>query len=241
MIPKIIHFCWFGSAEYPQLVKKCINTWKKVLPDYEIMLWNEDNFAIDDYCFAKEALKSKKYAFVADVCRLVALRDFGGIYMDTDVEIIQSLDKFLHHKAFIGFENNDVLCTAIIGSERSGVWVKEMLEYYKNRSFYTSDGKYDTTTNVEIISNIMQGKGYVLDNDYRDYNNYITLYPSKVFSPKSHLDGKIRMSDNTVAIHHFAGSWFSKTERRNKKIKVFLRNIIGNKNFERIKLLKKKG
>ncbi|MDM1507652.1 glycosyl transferase [Myroides odoratimimus] len=241
MIPKIIHYCWFGKGEFPDLINKCVESWRKYLPEYELMFWTEDNFDVDRYPFARQALECKKYAFVSDVCRLYVLKQYGGIYLDTDVEILKNLDCFLHHEAFSGFEDNNSVPTGIMASIKDGRWVSDMLEYYENRSFIKSDGEMDMTTNVNVITDIMKIKGLVLNNSFQIIPNYIAFYPSDVFCPKSHLDGKIRKTDNTVAIHHFAGSWLSKTERRNKKIKVFLRSIIGNKNFERIKLLKKKG
>lgn len=238
MIPKIIHYCWFGRGKYPALINKCIESWQKHLPEFEIVFWNEDNFDFDQYPFARQALENKKYAFVSDVCRLSVLKQFGGVYLDTDVEILENLDNFLHHEAFSGFEDNNSVPTGIMASIKDGEWVSDMLEYYENRDFIKSDGEMDMTTNVSIITDMMKIKGLILNNSFQIIPNYIAFYPSDVFCPKSHLDGKVRMTDSTVAIHHFAGSWLSKSEKRNKKIKGFLRNIIGNKNFEKMKSLK---
>ena len=123
MIPKIIHYCWFGSNKKPRKVRKCIAIWKKLLPDYEFIEWNEDNFDINMIEYAKEAYNEKKYAFVSDVARLYALLQFGGIYMDTDVELLKPLDSFLNHRAFCGFESENFLSTAMIGADKGSEWI----------------------------------------------------------------------------------------------------------------------
>jgi len=151
MIPKIIHYCWFGRNPLPSLAVKCINSWKKYLPEYEIKEWNESNFDVEKYRFAKEALDCKKYAFVSDVCRLYVIEKFGGIYMDTDVEVLKPLDCFLHHTAFSGFENDSFVPTGIMASVKGGVWANEMLAYYDNRSFFREDGEMDTISNAFIM------------------------------------------------------------------------------------------
>lgn len=235
MIPKIIHYCWFGRGEAPKLMLTCIASWKKFLPEYDIVLWNEDNFPFQDFPFAKQALDCKKYAFVSDVCRLYALYQYGGIYLDTDVEILGSLDPYLHHFAFSGFEDNENVPTGIMASMKQGAWAKDMLAYYDNRSFVDQFGNMDTMTNVQIISQLMVEKGLVLNNTFQEIPEYITFYPSEYFCPKSHLDGKIRQTKNTLVIHHFAGSWLSKSERKKMKIKRMVRNLIGNDTFEKIK------
>ncbi|MDR0228181.1 MAG: glycosyl transferase [Flavobacteriaceae bacterium] len=235
MIPKIIHYCWFGRGEFSPLVKKCMQSWKQYLPEYEVMFWNEDNFDLDEYPFAREALEQRKYAFVSDICRLSVLKKYGGVYLDTDVEMLKGLDEYLHHHAFSGFENNNAIPTGLMASIAEGMWVSDMLKYYEGRSFIKKDGELDMTTNVIIISELMSDKGVVFNNTYQEIPDYFTLYPSEYFCPKSHLDGKLTLTENTVAIHHFSGSWLSKAEKRNKRIKSLIRNIIGNNNFERIK------
>ena len=140
MIPKIIHYCWFGRNPLPPLAKKCIASWKKHLPEYEIKEWNEDNFDLDMFPYDREAYDNRKFAFVTDIVRLYALYNEGGIYMDTDVEVLKSLDGFLHHTAFSGFENETDVPTGIMASEKGGLWAKENLEYYNGRHFVKSDG-----------------------------------------------------------------------------------------------------
>ncbi len=207
MIPKIIHYCWFGRGQKPELAVKCIESWKKFLPDYLIKEWNEDNFNLDISPYVREAYDNKKYAFVSDVARLYALYTEGGIYMDTDVEVLKPLDCFLNHHAFSGFENNHCVPTGIMASEKNGVWAKENLEYYNNRHFVKSGGVWDTTTNVTIITNYMLKKGLDPVNKYQDFPGLITMYPSDYFCPKDHGTGKIHLTENTYTIHHYSGSW----------------------------------
>ena len=123
MIPKIIHYCWFGRGEMPPLAKKCIKSWKKYCPDYEIKEWNEDNFDLDMYPYAREAYDNRKFAFVTDVVRLYAIYTEGGIYMDTDVEVLKPLDSFLKHIAFSGYENDTLVPTGIMASEKGAKWI----------------------------------------------------------------------------------------------------------------------
>ena len=152
MIPKVIHYCWFGKGKMPDLALKCLESWKKYCPDYVIKEWNEDNFDLDLYPYAREAYDNRKFAFVTDVVRLYALYHEGGIYMDTDVELVNSIDKFLHHTAFSGFESEKNVPTGIMASVKGGTWVQENLDVYTNRKFVNSDGTLDLTTNVYLIT-----------------------------------------------------------------------------------------
>src|SRR5699024_8907222 len=128
MIPKIIHYCWFGGNELSKTTKVCINSWKKKLPDYKIIEWNESNFDINSNQYVKEAYQAGRYAFVTDYVRLYVLYHYGGIYMDTDVEVLKSLDSFLKHQAFTGCENEKNSVTGIIGSEKDHEWIKTLLD-----------------------------------------------------------------------------------------------------------------
>ncbi len=209
MIPKIIHYCWFGNGALPQLTVDCINSWKKYLPDYEIKVWDEENFDINNYRFAREAYAERKFAFVSDVCRLHALHTDGGIYLDTDVEFIKALpDEILSKNAFTGFEDNLLISSAIMGSEKGGEWVSDLLKHYEDRSFYRANGSLDTLPNTEIITSFMKDKkGITVNNKYQDLKGYCVIYPSDYFCPKSWKTLKINITPSTICIHHFAGSW----------------------------------
>lgn len=240
MIPKIIHYCWFGGNALPPLAIKCIASWKKYLPKYEIIEWNEDNFNIEQYPFANEALEHKKYAFISDVCRLHVLKEHGGIYMDTDVEVLRSLDIFLEKTAFSGFENYDFVPTGIMASEKGSIWVTEMLAYYDNRYFIKSNGELDTLSNTYIITQLMKAKGFKMNNTFQEIEGYVSFYPNDFFCPKSYKTGKIELTQNSYCIHHFAKSWIPFREKWKNIAKMKVMNIFGSKNIQKvIDILKK--
>lgn len=218
MIPKIIHYCWFGGNPLPELAVKCIESWKKFCPDYEIKQWDETNFDLHYNDYVWEAFLSKKWAFITDVVRLYVLDLYGGIYMDTDVEVVKHLDPFLNHEAFSGFENNENIPTGIMASVKGGKWVSDNLHYYDDKHFIKEDGSLDLTTNVVTITNYMLPLGLQQNNTFQDFPGLITFYPKDYFCPKSYEDGKIYLTSNTVTIHHFAGSWHTPTQRLKKKI-----------------------
>ena len=231
MIPKIIHYCWFGGGDKPELAVKCIESWKKYLSDYEIKEWNEENFDITQNQYVREAYENRKFAFVTDYVRLYAIYTEGGVYMDTDVEVIGSYDLFLHHHAFSGFETDGNVPTGMMAAEKGSIWAKELLDQYKNRVFVKPDGSFDMTTNTTVITNYMLHKGLILNNQYQDFPELCTMYPADYFCPKDHRTGIIRCTKNTTCIHHFAGSWLEHdvvSELRHK-IKVLLVKYIGEK------------
>ena len=234
MIPKIIHYCWFGGNPLPPLAIKCLASWKKYLTEYEIKEWNEDNFDLEQYQFAKEALEHKKFAFISDVCRLHVLKEYGGIYMDTDVEVLRSLDVFLKKTAFSGFENDDFVPTGIMASEKGSLWATEMLAYYDNRSFIKENGELDTTSNTFIITQLMKEKGFKMNNTFQEIENYVTFYPNDYFCPKSYKTGEIELTENSYCIHHFAKSWIPLKKKWKNIAKMKMMNIFGYKRVQRI-------
>lgn len=231
MIPKEIHYCWFGRGEKPELARKCIASWHKFLPDYEIKEWNEDNFDLDLYPYVRQAYDSRKFAFVTDVVRLYALFHEGGIYMDTDVEVIGRFDSFLHHHAFSGFETNNTVPTGMMAAEKDSIWAKELLDEYNERLFIREDGSYDDETNTVAITRYMVSKGLRCNNTLQDFPGLCTMYPSEYFCPKEHTTGKVNITDKTVCIHHFAGSWLdlSKAARFRHNLKISLVRLIGER------------
>ena len=207
MIPKIIHCCWFGGNPIPDRVKVFMNGWKKWNPDYEIKIWSEKNFDINSNRYVKEAHENHKWAFVTDYVRLKVLYDYGGIYMDTDVEVRKNLDPLLENKAFSGFEGPDRIPTGTMGAEKHNPWIKVLLEYYDDKAFVRSDGNLDITTNVTTITNITK-KHYPirLNNTYQNLGD-VTFYPFDYLCAKDLRDGKIKATTNTYTVHHFNGSW----------------------------------
>lgn len=231
MIPKTIHYCWFGRGEKPESVRKYINGWHKILPDYTFKEWNEDNFDVNSNQYVKEAYECRRFAFVTDYVRLYALYHEGGVYMDTDVEVLSSYDPFLQHSAFSGFETDGNVPTGMMAAEKGSVWAKELLAGYDNRRFILPDGSQDTTTNTTVITEYMVRKGLILNNRYQDFPGLCTMYPSEYFCPKDHRTGKIRCTPNTVCIHHFAGSWLNQSalSKLRHALKVKMTQIIGER------------
>ncbi len=205
-IPKIIHYCWFGGAPMPKLARKCLQSWKKYCPDYEIRCWNEENFNLHYNTYVREAYEAKKWAFVADVARLHALVNHGGIYLDTDVELLRSPDDLLHYEAVSGFEAEERLQTGFMACRPGHEMFRLFLEDYNNRRFIREDGRYDVTTNVERITRHCLAHGLVLNNSQQTLGN-LMLFPYDYFCPKDWATAAMRLSENTYAIHHFNGSW----------------------------------
>lgn len=206
MIPKVIHYCWFGRGPMPKLALKCIESWKKYCPDYEIKEWNEDNFDLDMYPYVREAYDARKFAFVTDVVRLYALYHEGGIYMDTDVEVIKPLDSLLAYDAVSGFESPTQIQTGLMASRDGHPLFKELLDEYNGIHFVRPDGTLDTTTNVIRISNTCREYGLRLDNTLQTVRGF-TLLPKDFLCPIEHEGHRLVLTPNTLCIHHFAGSW----------------------------------
>lgn len=190
MIPKIIHYCWFGGKDKPDTVKNCIKTWKRFMPDYKYKEWNENNFDINYNEYTKRSFEEKKYAYTSDVARLWALYNYGGIYMDTDVLVFQSLDKFLNHSFFTGFENVNFPVTATMGAEKKNKLIKEMLDIYDIKKFETHENWHDYETNTMIMSDII-GKYFNRNKvEYQERDN-MAIYPRETFCSHEILDNNV--------------------------------------------------
>lgn len=190
----------------PEKATYCIESWKAYLPDYALKLWNEDSFDIHSVLYVKQAYEARKYAFVTDYVRLYALYHFGGVYMDTDVEVLRSLDDLLVLPGFSGFESETEIPTGIMAAEQGNAWASEQLAYYANKPFLKPDNSFDFTTNVEIISASMQANGFVLKNSCQIYKDCMHIFSKEYFCPKNRT-GEIVITPNTYCIHHFEGSW----------------------------------
>lgn len=208
MIPKIIHYCWFGKGKLPKQAQKCIQSWRKFFPGYQIKKWDEDNFDIASAVpYVQEAYKHKKYAFVSDYVRLYALYTEGGIYFDTDVEVLKPMNDIIETNKFImGFEDRDKLSTAVIASSLNVSHIKVLLDDYSIRHFVNADGDLDLTTNVVTITKYFESIGLKLNNTEQCVDE-IHFFPADYFSPQSWESGKYRLTANTYTIHFFAGTW----------------------------------
>lgn len=223
-IPKKIHYCWFGRKPLPAQAQKCIASWQKYCPDFEIIEWNEDNFNIEANEYVREAYQNKKWAFVSDYVRLHALYHMGGIYLDTDVELLNNMEGFLENKGFCGFEDTDTVATAIIGTQKKSEVIKALLKEYDEKAFVKPDGNMDLTPNVVAMTKYFVAHGLKLNNALQEINDF-KVYPRTYFCPKDHLTRKVELTAHTYAIHHFDGSWLSKSA----KLKIYIAKGMGPK------------
>lgn len=247
MIPKTIHYCWFGRNPLPKLAKKCIRSWKRYCRGYEIIEWNEDNFDISAApLYVRQAYEAKKWAFVTDYVRLYAMVNYGGIYMDTDVEVVKPLDQFLSHQAFSGFEDATNIPTGIMACEKGFPLFDQLLHYYDDIPFLKPDGSCDLTTNVLIITDLCVKKGLLQNNSFQVVEGF-ALYPNDVFCPRNLSTGEVERTENTATIHWFSASWQPRkawvdreknyVRRRRKMRKKCLRECIRKLLGERFYLL----
>ncbi len=205
-IPKVIHYCWLSNEPFPRDIQRCIDSWKEKLPDYKIKLWNSDNFDCDSCLYVKQAIERKKYAFASDYIRLHALYYEGGIYLDSDIEVIRPFDDLLNNKAFTGFESGGRIGAWILASEKGNPLFKKFLDYYIGRCFYNEKGVMDLTPNTIPVTKIMIECGLKPENRIQKLSD-ITIYPEEYFCPKNPWNGKINITESTYAMHYFKGAW----------------------------------
>lgn len=236
MIPRKIHYCWFGGGPMPPLAKECIASWKRIMPNWEYKLWNETNFDINSIPYTKEAYDAGKYAFVSDYVRLYALKKEGGVYLDVDFEVYKPFDDLLHHRAFAGFEGSkhQPVMMGVCASEAHGEWVSEMLNAYQGRHFLKSNGTADLTTNVQFVSAIMTANGFHPNGKEQNYRD-LHVFPVDYFSP--HLTtGEYLRTANTYCEHKGLSSWDTHTA----DWKTAIQKIVGQKNMTRLIKLKRR-
>ena len=228
MIPKIIHYCWFGGAPLTEAAKDCIDSWRRYCPDYEIIEWNESNFDVaqNDYC--REAYEEKKWAFVSDYARLWVIYEHGGIYMDTDVEVVRPLDSLLNHKAFMGSENDRSVSIGTFGAEKKNSVVGNFFSIYDTRHFRQPDGSFDMMTNLRLVTDVLTRQyGLKLNGKRQDLEGGVTIYPMEAFIAKDYRTGWILRDESTYVIHHYASSWVDETLRRREDVyRQYLRTYI---------------
>lgn len=212
MIPKIIHYIWFGSKPYPEKVQYCIESWKRHLPDYEFKLWNEESFDVKAFRFTREAYGAKKYAFVSDFVRVYALATEGGIYLDTDIEILRDLAPVLSDRAVLGTDDSGNL-TALMACEKGHPFFEEILDIYKTRSFIKEDGTPDTEVNNLLLERKLARYGYIRANQHQHLREGIEVYPDDFFHVKSLLSGKVHKTKNSYAIHWHTLLWIPLSTR----------------------------
>lgn len=228
MIPKIIHYCWFGRKEKPKSVLKMLESWRKFCPDYVIKEWNESNFDINYNQYTKEAYQCGKWAFVSDVARLYALYTDGGIYLDTDVEVLKPFDNLLNNNLFLGFEGTKWIGTNIIGAEKENDVIGIFLNGYNNLNFINKDNCQNTTTNVEYLTLFMKEKYHIKLNGQEQYTEDVHIFPTDFFCPYDYINGNLKLTDNSYTIHWYSQSWIERNIFKRKLMQLFHR-VVGIK------------
>lgn len=220
MIPKIIHYVWVGKNPKSPLIKECMATWKKKLPDYQFIEWNEDNFDIEENRYVKEAYAAKKWAFVSDYIRLKAINEMGGIYLDTDVRVLDNFDSLLNNRAFIGFENNDYLSAAIFGAEKNHPLMKQLLDYYHDLDFkFDKNDQMAGVNSLSVTEIIRKNYGLALGNFEQELADGLHIYPDGILC---------NPSKNSKSIHLFTGTWLDSEASVKQKIVTNLKRHIAS-------------
>ena len=240
-VPKIIHYCWLSGSAYPPLVQECIDSWKKFCPDYELMLWDMKKFDIHSVKWVEQAVQQRKWAFAADYIRLYALYNYGGIYLDSDYELLKPLDPYLEHDGFVSSESKHSICMAMIAVKPKAAWIKEMLDEYENVDFIDSTGKMDIVPNSKKAQAYLERKyNYSWSSEKQVLGGEIVVYPEEVFSPLNCFTGVLNVTENTVGIHHYDNMWKSKKDKLKKKLMQIGTRVIGEENRHRLGVLKNK-
>ena len=229
MIPKVIHYCWFGGRPLPKEAERCINSWKKFMPNYTIIPWDESNFDIDSIPYTKEAYAAKKYAFVSDYARFWILYHYGGVYFDTDVEVIKPIDDIVEAGDFLGVEQQDRTHITTnpglgLGAEKNNPLFKDLMERYQSSHFLCSNGTVKVQNIVEITTDYLMTKGLRNTNGIQQCCGF-TIYPKDYFCPIDYDTRELKITSNTRTIHHYAESWVPKSTR----FKNAIGRLFGNK------------
>ena len=245
MIPKIIHYCWFGRNPLPTSAHRCIDSWRKFLPDYEIKEWNEDNFDVNSIPYTQQAYEAKKYAFVSDYARFWILYHEGGLYFDTDVEIIANLDEIIARGPFMGieqgasFDGKPMVAPGLgLGVEAGHPFYQRMLKTYDSQRFINTDGSHNNMTIVSYTTKELYAYGMKPSEDIQEVEG-IWIYPADCFCPMDSTTGIITKTPRTVAIHHYDCSWMNHNSLsfRIHQLKNFIYRMIGQKNALKINQL----
>lgn len=234
MIPKKIHYCWFGGNPKPDSVQKCINSWKRFCPDYEIIEWNESNFDIHCMPFVEQAIEAKKYAFASDVARLMVVYENGGLYFDTDVEVVRNFDALLENQAFLGFESNEYVNSGLgFGSEAGIDFFREHIDAYRDKVFINEDGSFNMIACPYVATELLVEKGFVQNGQEQLVDN-VRIYPIDYFNPFDSITGKLNKTNNTYSIHWYDASW-SDISKSKLKFNRFIRRILGVNSLNNVK------
>lgn len=237
MIPKKIHYFWFGGNPLPDFAKKCIESWKKNLPEYEIVEWNESNYDVHKIPYISQAYDAKKYAFVSDYARFDVLYDQGGVYLDTDVEVLKDFSDICEKGPWFGSEKLGVVASGLgFAVEAGNELIKEIIESYKKQSFIGPDGEYILFTVVDRVSAIFRNYGFSETLDIQDIRG-VKVYPPEFFCPKNVDTGELVITDNTYSIHHYDASWIDPWQKKEVLYKQRYLREHGNSKFTKVHIL----
>jgi mannosyltransferase OCH1-like enzyme len=220
-IPKVIHYCWFGGKEKPQLIKECMNSWKEKLPDYKIVEWNEKNFNVEEFDFSQKAYKAKKWAFVADYCRIWALYNYGGIYLDTDMEITNDISKYLENEIFFGQEDSKMINAAVVWCKsKNNKHISNIVKLYEEKEKFNSTGDLYEESVPRILTEYFEKRGFNDElEEIQILESNIYVYPMEYFYPLSYDHQNNKFTNNSCMIHHFDSTWVSKMEKIKTNLK----------------------
>ena len=231
MIPKKIHYCWFGRNPKSKLALKCIESWKRYCPDFEIIEWNEDNFDINHNSYTKWCYENKKYAFLSDYIRLFVVAEHGGIYFDTDVELLKPLGKLMEKDAFFGFESNEYVNTGLgFGSVAHGIAIEAMLREYDE----LLDGTKGLIKCPELNTKALKKFGLKKNGRLQEIAD-ATIYPIEYFNPYESSTGRLKKTENPISVHWYAGSWMKKKHKIRSFFTRPLHRIFGVDCFRRFR------
>lgn len=235
MIPKVIHYCWFGGNQKPKSMIRCMESWKKYCPDYEIMEWNESNFDINCISFVREAYEAKKWAFVTDYARLKIIYENGGIYLDTDVELLKSLDDLLFFNAYVGMQSSDYINTGLgFGAEKGNPMIYELMKDYDDKHFSLENDLYKTLTCPRLNTKVFDKYGFKHSAEKQIING-VTVLPEDYLNPKDYQSFELKITENTYSIHHYDSTWKSGNRKIIHSIINILTRIFGKEKVMRIK------
>lgn len=225
-IPKKIHYCWLGRNPKPKSVLKCIESWKKFCPDYEIIEWNEDTLDISSHLYSKQAYDAKAWAFATDYFRLWIVYTHGGIYLDTDVQVIKPLDPLLENKAFMGFETEEHIASGLgFGAEAGSAFLAENMKIYENLPYVNDDGTYNRLPAPEYSTNVAKAYGLTKDTGVIQTVLDLTCYPREYFAPKDFWTRRIHITPNTYTIHHYSATWYTEEDHARYKRDVLVAGL----------------
>ena len=240
-IPKKIHYIWFGQGEKSELIQKCMQTTRDMLPDWDIIEWNEENYDINSCAYMKEAYEQKKYAFASDYARFDLLYKYGGIYLDTDVELLKSFpDSFLDYNGFTGVESNNKIAPGLVfACEAGNPIVKEIIEMYQQDHFVDTKGSINTRTVVDRVTDVFYRHGFVKDGNEQELDGF-HVFPSEYFCAYDFVTKEFTITEKTISIHHYTATWLTPQKRVKKAVQDTLRKILGVKGYQKVISVKRK-